>query len=94
MAGRVLSTESGKTSIVKMSQIIKGGLSDQIAALDREGKNLSTPEIWDGNLATQFRSQIWPDTHKALNDAKVALEELRSKLDVINRNIMTAGGNS
>ena len=92
--GRVLSTDSAKSSIQKMQQIINGGLTQQIQALDNEGKNLSLPEIWDGNLAQQFRGDIWPATHKALLDAQTALEELRNKIQLINTNIMTAGGNA
>jgi uncharacterized protein YukE len=93
VSGRVVSTESAVASINKMQQIIAGGLNDQISALDAEGKNLSQPEVWDGTLATQFRSEVWPATHKALTEAQKALEELRSKIMLINNNILSAGGN-
>ena len=69
MSGRVLSTDSAKQSIQRMQQIIVGGLSEQIYALDAEGKNLSQPEIWDGTLAGQFRGDVWPSTHRALLEA-------------------------
>ena len=94
MSGRVLSTDSAKQSIQRMQQIIVGGLSEQIYALDAEGKNLSQPEIWDGTLAGQFRGDVWPSTHRALLEAQKALDELRSKISLINTNIMTAGGNA
>jgi uncharacterized protein YukE len=93
MSGRVVSTESAAASIKMMEKIINGGLHDQITALDAEGKNLSQPEIWDGTLANQFRSEIWPSAHKALIEAQKALEELRTQIQLINQNIMTAGGN-
>lgn len=94
MSGRVLSTDSAKQSIQRMQQIIGGGLLEQISALDGEGRNLSLPEVWDGLLAGQFRGDVWPSTQRALMDAQQALDELRSKISIINTNIMTAGGNA
>jgi uncharacterized protein YukE len=75
-----------------MQQIINGPLVDQIRALDNQGRTLSDPNIWDGNLAQQFRSE-WPNTHNALQKTQQALEELRRNVQTINQNIMTAGGN-
>ena len=48
---RVLSTDSAKQSIQKMQQIINGPLLEQIEALNKEGTNLSDPNIWHGRLA-------------------------------------------
>ena len=92
MVQRVLSTETAKTSIVKMQNIINGPLLDQIEALNREGTTLSDSNVWDGQLAMQFRDG-WQQTYTALTKAKNELEELRSKIKQINDNIMTAGGN-
>jgi hypothetical protein len=91
---RVLSTETAKQSIVQMQSIINGGLLDAINQLDREGQTLSQPEVWDGQLAAQFRGEVWPSSKSALDQVKVQLEELRLQLDKINVNIMTAGGNA
>jgi len=93
MADRVLSTETARQSIQKLQQIINGPLLEQINSLNREGQTLSDPNVWDGNLAMQFRTD-WQQTHTTLMKTKDSLEELRSKVDQINRNIMTAGGNS
>jgi uncharacterized protein YukE len=92
MSERVLSTETARQAIQKMQQIINGPLMEQIDALNREGQTLSDPNVWDGRLAQQFRSE-WPQTHSALMKAKEALEELRADSDQINQDIMTAGGN-
>jgi uncharacterized protein YukE len=92
MAGRVLSTEQAKTSIQQVQAIINGGLTEQIAKLDGQGRTLSSPEVWDGPLAQQFRDQTWPETKSALDKAKQELEELRSQLERISQNIMQAGG--
>jgi uncharacterized protein YukE len=92
MAGRVLSTETAKQSITKMQQIINGPLMEQINALNREGQTLSDPNIWDGNLARQFRGD-WPQMHSALTKAQEAVEQLRTSAQRINQDIMTAGGN-
>jgi len=91
MSERVLSTQTARQSIQKMLQIINGSLTEQIDALNREGQTLSDPNVWDGRLAQQFRSE-WPQTHSALLKAKEAVEQLRANSQRINENIMTAGG--
>jgi uncharacterized protein YukE len=93
MSGRVLSTDTAKQAIQKMQQIINGPLMEQIDALNREGQTLSDPNVWDGNLAQQFRND-WPQTHSALLKAKEAVEQLRAQSQQINQDIMTAGGNA
>lgn len=93
MSDRVLSTAEGKAAITRMQQIINGGLVEQIQRLNAEGEKLSQPNIWDGRLAQEFRGN-WPATHKALQEAQRQLEELRTKVQKINENIMQAGGNS
>jgi len=92
MSERVLSTDAARQAITRMQQIINGPLMEQIDALNREGQTLSQPDVWDGNLARQFRSQ-WPETHSTLLKAKEALEELRANSQRINEDIMRAGGN-
>lgn len=89
---RVLSTEQAKSAIGQVQSIINGGFTDQIAALDAQGKILSDPNIWDGPLATQFRSSTWPETKAALDKARQELEELRGQLQQISQNIFSAGG--
>jgi len=94
MPGRVLSTEQAKTSIGQVQSIINGGLSEQIANLDNQGKMLSDPNVWDGPLAQTFRSDVWPQTKSALDKVKQELDELRAQLQQIAQNIMQAGGGS
>ncbi len=91
---RVLSTDEAKSSIQRVQQLVSGPLSDQIRQLDGEGRTLSDPNVWDGNLANEFRGSIWPQTKSALDKMTIALEELRARIEVINQNIMTAGGNA
>ncbi|MEN6478919.1 MAG: WXG100 family type VII secretion target [Anaerolineales bacterium] len=93
MTDRVLSTETAKMSITEMQRIINSGLVEQLDALNRQGQTLSDPNVWDGRLATQFRED-WRQTYSQLQTAKQALEELRSKIQRINENIMSAGGNA
>lgn len=93
MSIRVLSSEQGRTAISRMQSILMGGLAEQIAALNAEGQVLSDPEVWDGVLATEFRSSTWPDTARTLQQTAEALEELRQRIQGITTDIMTAGGN-
>jgi uncharacterized protein YukE len=76
----------------KFKQTLDGPLLEQINALNREGQTLSQPDVWDGSLASKFRSD-WPQVHQTLTKVREALEELRGKLEQINQNIMQAGGN-
>ena len=91
---RVLSTEEAKSAISQIQRIIQGGLNDQIQALDVQGQILSQPNVWDGPLAQQFRSETWPQTKSALDKAQQELEELRAQLEKISRDIFTAGGSA
>ncbi|MCC3273644.1 pyrophosphorylase [Arthrobacter zhangbolii] len=89
---RVLSTEQAKSAITQVQSIINGGFTDQISALDAQGKILSDPNTWDGPLAAQFRGSTWPETKAALDKARQELEELRTQLQKISENIFSAGG--
>ena len=89
---RVLSTEQAKSAIGQVQSIINGGFTDQISALDAQGKILSDPNVWDGPLAAQFRGSTWPETKAALDKARQELEELRAQLERISRDIFSAGG--
>jgi len=93
MADRVLSTATARDSIQKFGNLVNGSLLEQITSLNREGQTLSQPDVWDGRLASEFRGN-WKETNAALMKMKGALEELRSKINQINQNIMQAGGNS
>ncbi len=90
---RVLSTEMAKSSIHTMATIINSDLAEQIRRLDQEGNTLSQPDVWDGLLAVQFRSN-WPTTSRALLSVKAELEQLRIRVEKINADIMVAGGNA
>lgn len=89
---RVLTSQEAKDAIQKIQGIIDGGFTDQISQLDAQGKILSDPNVWDGPLASQFRSSVWPETKTALDKVASELQELRAKLDQISQNIFTAGG--
>jgi uncharacterized protein YukE len=93
MSGRVLSGPEAKAAITAMQRIINSGLAQQIQELNNQGQQLMNQNVWDGQLAAQFRSE-WPQMHTQLNQMKDALEELRVNVEKINQNIMAAGGNA
>jgi uncharacterized protein YukE len=76
-----------------MQTIISGGLVEQIRSLDAQGQRLSDPNVWDGKLAIDFRGQ-WPETKQTLDSVIQKLEELRTQVQAINQDIMSAGGNA
>jgi hypothetical protein len=94
MSVRVLSTDQGKAAITRLQAILNGGLAEQIAALKQQGQLLSDPNVWDGLLAAEFRSDTWPSTATALDQTAEALNQLRAGVQAVNADIMIAGGNS
>ena len=89
---RVVSSAEAQSAITQMQSIINGGLMEQIRNLDVQGQMLCDPNNWDGKLAADFRGQ-WPETNRALDNVVMQLEELRNKVQSINMDIMSAGGN-
>ena len=89
---RVLSTTEAREAIARMHAVIGGGLTDQVGQLKQQGQRLSDPNVWDGSLAGQFRA-TWPQTAAMLDRITADLEELRVRIDRVNADIMTAGGN-
>jgi hypothetical protein len=70
---RVVSTDTARDAIGRMQQIINSGLAQEIRNLEHEGQLLSDPNNWDGGLAIQFRTDIWPQTKTALDNAVTQL---------------------
>lgn len=89
---RVLSTAAAEQAVNRMHQIIDQGLVEQISALDREGRTLSDPNVWDGQLAASFRAE-WPSTSQSLQRIRSDLDALRVRVAQVNAAIMAAGGN-
>lgn len=94
MATRVLATPEAAAAISQIESILNSGLSETIQNLNTQGGILSEPNVWDGNLADDFRGHVWPSCSAALRDAHTQLLELQSKLKQIHANIMQAGGNA
>jgi cytochrome c556 len=88
---RVLSTDEAKASITRLSAIVNGPFTDEIANLETEGRTLSRPDVWDGPTAANFRS-LWGNVEKNLAAFRADLDELRAHVQTVNANIMTAGG--
>jgi hypothetical protein len=93
VATRVLATEEARQAITQIQTILNNGLAQTIGQLKSQGTNLSEPNVWDGQLAMEFRSSIWPQCSAALDSAQTQLQELHQKLQQIHQNIMAAGGN-
>jgi hypothetical protein len=94
MATRVLATEEARQAITQIQTILNDGLTNTIGQLKTQGTTLSEPNVWDGQLALEFRGTIWPQCSAALDNAHRQLLELQQKLQQIHQNIMAAGGNA
>ncbi len=93
MGGRVLASPEAQQAITQMQTILSSNFEGTISDLNNLGQTLSDPNVWDGNLASDFRGNIWPSCHTALTNALQQLQELQTKLNTIQTNIMSAGGN-
>jgi len=93
MSTRVLSTDEAKSTIQDLKRVINGDLTSQVRVVQRDGDTLQKPDVWDGNLAVKFR-ETWGQTHKVLDEMLAKLEELRHEVELINLDIMSAGGNN
>ncbi|MEM8534910.1 MAG: pyrophosphorylase [Chloroflexota bacterium] len=92
MSDRVLSSGAAREAITRLQTLINSDLVAQITALNAQGQILSDPNVWDGSLAGQFRSE-WPGVKGQLDKVVQTLEDLRGQVQIINQNIMSAGGN-
>jgi uncharacterized protein YukE len=94
MADRVLATAEGKAAITQLQSAVDNDLLTQINNILNLCTKLSDQNVWDGQLAGQFRSEVAPSVQTALKNAHQQLSELQKNISKINQNIMTAGGNS
>lgn len=93
MTIRVLSSDQARTSATRFLAVVNGGLVDQVTQLKAEGDLLANPEVWDGNLARQFRDGIWPEARASLDRTLESLRDLQRRVAAITTEIMSAGGN-
>lgn len=91
---RVLADDAAKAAVTRIQSILSGDLTSTITMLQHEGNTLSDLNHWDGTLAQQFRSEIWPSHTAAMSSMKSALEQLQQQVARINSDILAAGGNA
>lgn len=89
---RVLSTQEAKDAIVGLQRAIDNEFVGAVDALQKQADVLTNQDFWDGALALEFREATWPDVKGKLESTRTALGQLREQLDVIAKDIFTAGG--
>lgn len=88
---RTLSSPAAQDAVKQMNSILTSNLAGDLARLRSQGQRLSEPNVWDGRNASQFRASVWPQTDDALRKLQGELDVLRTKIDAITANIMSAG---
>jgi len=88
---RTVSTPAAEQAVAQMTAILNGNLSADLDRLRSQAQTLSDPDVWDGRAAQEFRGPVWSASNAALVELQAQLDELRSKVDVITRDIMQAG---
>ena len=99
MANRVLTTDTAVDTVNRVRNIVQpagggGTLNTTVHELKTLLDTLGEPDVWDGQLATQFRGETLPACKTALTNCETALNELRTRLAAITNDIMSAGGNA
>ena len=93
MSGRVLSTPEAISTITQLQGAVDNELLTQINAIIGMCEKLSDQNVWDGQLASEFRT-VAPQVKGALKNAHTLLSDLQRNISKINQNIMSAGGNA
>ncbi len=89
--GKVLTTPEAEAASQQMGSIINGSLETEISNLIKQGDILANPSVWEGRHAGTYRSG-WPNTATQLREALTELGNLRTAVERVRADIMTAGG--
>jgi|AntRauTorckE6833_2_1112554.scaffolds.fasta_scaffold239757_1 uncharacterized protein YukE len=88
---RVVTSDEAVALIGKL-QLDIGTVNEALEAMLRTGNELASPQVWEGTAANQFRDTEWAQTRTWATNSVTQLNELRTTIDTINQNIMSAGG--
>ncbi len=88
---RVVTSDEAVALIGRLQADI-GHVNEAMEAMLRTGNELASPQVWEGSAANQFRDNEWAQTRTWATNSVTQLNELRSTIDTINQNIMSAGG--
>lgn len=88
---RTVSTPAAESAVQQLGTILSGNLLDDLERLRTYAVKLSDHDVWDGRAAEQFRGEVWHQSDAALRELQNQLNELKSKVEVITRDIMQAG---
>jgi hypothetical protein len=91
--GRVVADDIAHQASKTVLSIVNSELPDAFKKLNAAGNDLIDPQHWDGNLANEFRGNVWPKVQADLAKMQTSLVDLQQAVDRILGNISQAGGN-
>jgi hypothetical protein len=91
--GRVLADSTAENASRKFLNTVNNELPNSLKALTDAGRDLADPQHWDGRVAQDFRSNVWPKVQSDLTRMQASLKDLQGQVDKILGDIMKAGGN-
>lgn len=91
--GRVVADGTAQSASKKFLSTLNNDLPNSLKALNDAGRDLTDPHHWDGNVAQDFRSNVWPKVQSDLTKMQSSLKDLQGQVDKILTGIMKAGGN-
>lgn len=91
MSHRVVATPQALAAARQMKQILDGDLTTSIEQLRKCGMALSNPAMWDGPMARDFRSTMWPRSRVTMERTLTQLGNMQRWALKINEDIMRAG---
>ncbi|MBX6391525.1 MAG: hypothetical protein IRZ08_21475 [Frankia sp.] len=87
----VRSTPEAVAAVAGLGTIIGGPLLTNFDNLRRHAAVLLDQENWDGRVAAEFRTTVWPSYERALTELNTQLNLLRTRLGEIQQDIQNAG---
>src|SRR5262245_5778103 len=87
---RVLATQRAEQAARKLSDVLDN-VTDQLVQLRLAGQRLSSPIVWDGPMAGQFRAQHWPQMSTTVETSLTQMERLGTASAAVIAAVVQAG---
>src|SRR5215469_3512371 len=91
MADRVVATEAALRAARLAQSLLGGGLAQQVRSLSDALRTLSSPMVWDGPKAAEFRATQAPSHQAALVRTIESMRQLGTHAQNVTGSIMDAG---
>lgn len=89
--GTVTVTAEAHLHICQLNALLYGALADVLNQITSDALALTDPNVWAGQAATVFATEVWPQVQSLLGQVQGSLGELQSQVSSILANVTAAG---